>query len=200
MKIHKKTLNDFGYLYIEDVFKKHELKYISQEILNMDWIMDNLERIKEERLFNSAHDENDNPMMTGNGVFIDDIYYNKDCSAALTYNRKIFQEEIKEAMESTHPANVCVNLTNFDATSLNRYNKGEKYSPHLDNSVLTCITFLSLDDKEMQGGDFVFTDYNIKFKFKNNSAVYFPSWVKHHCTEIESDATRYSLAQFVSIR
>jgi len=39
-----------------------------------------------------------------------------------------------------------------------------------------------------------------QFKFKNNSAVYFPSWVKHHCTEIESDATRYSVAQFVSIR
>ena len=200
MKIHKNTLNDFGYLYIEDIFTEHELKSINQEIKNMDWIMDNLERIKEERLFNSAHDENDNPMMTGNGVFIDDIYYNKDCSATLTYNRKIFEEEIKSAMESTHPANVSVNLTNFDATSLNRYNKGHKYAPHLDNSVFTCITILSFNDKEMQGGNLVFTDYNIEFKFKNNSAVYFPSWVKHHCTEIKSDATRYSIAQFVSIR
>mgnify|MGYP005996024357 CR=1 FL=1 len=110
------------------------------------------------------------------------------------------EEEIKLAMESTHPSNVSVNLTNFDATSLNRYNKGHKYAPHLDNSVFTCITILSFNDKEMQGGNLVFTDYNIEFKFKNNSAVYFPSWVKHHCTEIKSDATRYSIAQFVSIR
>lgn len=200
MKIYKNTLNDFGYLYIEDIFTEHELKYIHQEITNMDWIMDNLQRVKEERLFDSAHDENGMPMMTGNGLFIDDIYYKKDCSPTLTYNRKVFEGEIKKAMESTHPANVCVNLTNYDSTSLNRYTKGDRYSPHLDNSVLSCITFLSFDSKEMQGGDFVFTDYDITYKFKNNSAVYFPSWVKHHCTEIESDATRYSVAQFVSIR
>jgi hypothetical protein len=50
--------------------------------------------------------------------------------------------------------------------------------------------------EEIEGGDFVFTDYDKSFKFKDNSCVIFPSWVTHHATKLKSkDVTRYSLAQ-----
>jgi hypothetical protein len=199
MKIHKNKSYDFGYLYIEDVYTNKEFQEIHNEIKNFDWVLDNLPRIKQMRVESGAHDLHNNSLIKANGMDFDEMYRHRDCSATLTHNRKMYQGEIKEAMETAHPANVSVDMTTSDSTFLNRYKKGDKYNPHRDFAFYSIISFLNFDNKEIEGGDFVFTDYNINFKFKNNSAVYFPSWVKHHCTEIKSDSTRYSLAQFITL-
>ena len=58
----------------------------------------------------------------------------------------------------------------------------------------------AFDHGEMTGGDFVFTDYDKTFKFKDNCSILFPSWVNHHCTKLETkNVTRYSMAQFIVV-
>jgi len=199
VKIHQHTLKDFGYLYIEDIYTNKELEDIHNEIKTFDWVMDNIDRIQKLRLEAGAHDTNNNPLLKGNGLVFDEMYRHRDCSATLNHNRKMYEGEIKEQMKNAHPANASVSLTNSDSTFLNRYRKGDRYEAHRDASLYSILSFLTFDNKKIEGGDFVFSDYNINFTFKNNSAVYFPSWVKHHCTEIKSDTTRYSIAQFVNI-
>ncbi len=199
MKIQKHTLNDFGYLYIENVYTDKELKDIHNEIKTFDWVMDNVARIQQLRLNSGAHDKNNNSLLKGNGLVFDEMYRERDCSAVLNHNRKFYEGEIKEQMKKAHPANASLDLTNSDSTFLNRYKKGDKYEPHRDSAFYSILSFLNFDDKELKGGNFVFTDYNIDFGFKNNSAIYFPSWVRHHCTEIKSNSTRYSIAQFINI-
>lgn len=200
MKIHKNRLDDLGYIYIEDIYTKKELQSIKKEIENITWMMDNVPSIQEARNQHSARTENDEFKMTGNGLLIDRVYTQRDYSAILKYNRKIFEGQIKEAIESSHPANVAYDLVTQDYTMLNKYTHKKEYMSHKDLAAFTCVTFLTLDDKEMIGGDFVFTDYDKTFKFKDNCSVLFPSWVSHHCTKLETkDVTRYSMAQFAVV-
>lgn len=199
MKIHQHSLKDFGYLYIEDVYTDKELQDIHNEIKAFDWVMNNVARIQQLRLNSAAHTSNNNSLLKGTGLVFDEMYRDRDCSATLNHNRKFYEGEIKEQMRKVHPANASVDLTNSDNTFLNRYKKGDKYKAHRDSAIYSILSFLNFDDKKLEGGNFVFTDYNIDFGCKHNSAVYFPSWVRHHCTEITSDSTRYSIAQFINI-
>lgn len=197
MKIHKNRLDDFGYIYIEDLYTKKELQSIKKEIENMTWMMDNVPSIQEARNQHSARTENDEFKMTGNGLLVDRVYTKREYSPMLKYNRKIFKGEIKKALETSHPANVAFDLSTQDFTMLNKYTHKNEYVSHKDLAAFTAITFLSLDNKKMVGGDFMFTDYDKTFKFKDNYCVLFPSWVSHHCTKLESkDSVRYSMAQF----
>ena len=200
MKIHKNTLENFGYVYIEDVYTEDELTDITKEIESLTWMMDNVPDIQKIRDAESALYDDGKPKMTGNGVKVDYIYQDRACSPILKHNRKLVVGKVADEMASTHPANVAVYQTKFDFTCLNKYKNGHEYAPHHDTASFTAITFLSLDDEEMVGGDFVFSDYDITLKFKNNTAVFFPSWVMHHCTKLESqNSVRYSIAQFSCI-
>ena len=200
MKIHKNNLGDFGYVYIENMYTSQELKDIKKEVENITWMMENVPSIQEARNQHSARTEDNKFKMTGNGLLIDSVYTKREYSPMLKHNRKIFKGKIKEAIESAHPANVSFDLATQDFTMLNKYTHKNEYLSHKDLAAFTGITFLTLDDKEMTGGDFVFTDYDKTFKFKDNSCVLFPSWVSHHCTKLESkDVIRYSMAQFCVI-
>ena len=197
MKIHTNNLGDFVFVYVEIVYTNKELKVIKKEIANITWMMDNVPSIQEARNQHSARTENDDFKMTGNGLLIDSVYTKRDYSPILKYNRKIFKGEIKEAIESSHPSNVAFDLVTQDYTMLNKYTHKKEYLSHKDLAAFTGITFLTLNKKEMIGGDFVFTDYDKTFKFKDNCMVLFPSWVSHHCTKLETkNVTRYSMAQF----
>lgn len=200
MKIDANNLGDFGYLYIENMYTNKELDAIKNEIKNVSWMMDNVPSIQKARNEHSARTEDNKFKMTGNGMLIDSLYTNRDYSAILKFNRKLFKDNIKKAIKSSHPSNQSFDLVTKDYTMLNKYTYKNEYMSHKDLATFTNVTFLNLDDKEMQGGDFVFTDYDKTFKFKNNSSVLFPSWVSHHCTKIETkDVTRYSLAQFLVV-
>ncbi len=200
MKIHKNNLGDFGYVYIENMYTETQLQSIKNEIENITWMMDNVPSIQKARNLHSARTEDNKFKMTGNGLLIDSVYTKREYSPMLKHNRKIFKGKIKEAIESTHPANVAYDLVTKDFTMLNKFTYKNEYLSHKDLAAFTGVTFLTLDDKEMTGGDFVFTDYDKTFKFKDNCSILFPSWVNHHCTKLETkNVTRYSMAQFIVV-
>ena len=163
-------------------------------------MLDSVPAIQERRTIDSAKNVDGSPKMTGNGLMVDTIYNQRDYSSLLTFNRKIFMNQennIGKKFQETHPSNVAYDRIVKDFTTLNRYSYGDQYDAHFDYASFSAITFFSLSKKEMLGGELVFTDYDISFKFVDNFCVIFPSWVQHHATKVESkDVFRYSLSQF----
>lgn len=197
MEIVQHKLQDFGYLSISDLYTKKELGFIKNEIKNLNYILDTVSYVQEQRDSSSGKNEDGSPKMTGNGISIDDLYSTRAYSAILSFNRKIFVDPIASKMAETHPSNVAFTRLNDDYSLLNRYYSGDKYLTHFDVSSFSAITFFSVGKNKVLGGELVFSDYDIPFKFKDNFCIIFPSWVNHHVNEVKSRNTyRYSLSQF----
>ena len=197
VKIIQKQAKHFGYVYVENLYTKKELNYIKNEVQNIDYIFDSVPAIQEQRTRMSGKYEDGSPKMTGNGMVLDNLYSQRDYSSILTFNRKIFNRDIEEKFEEAHPANIAYPRVNKDYTILNRYSYGDEYGSHFDHASFSALTFLSLSENKIIGGELVFTDEDISFKFVDNFCIIFPSWVPHHITKIKSkDVFRYSIAQF----
>jgi hypothetical protein len=196
MQLYPNKSKDFGYLYIEDLYTKNELESIKTEIKHLSWVLDNVPNAGHLRQDIAGRNADGSTKMTGTGILIDHTYSNRDYSSILNYNRKVFNEEISDVFMKTHPANTAYKNITKDYTMLNKYSHNNENMPHQDNCSFSIVTFLTLEKKSIKGGDFVFTDYKERFKFKDNSCVIFPSWVMHHATKLKSqDVCRYSLAQ-----
>ena len=197
MKIVQQKLQDFGYVCVENLYTKKELHFIKNEIQNINYMLDSVPAIQERRTKDSAKNVDGSPKMTGNGLMLDAVYSQREYSSILTFNRKIFASPIEEKFIETHPANVAYPRIGKDFTVLNRYSYGHQYGAHFDFASFSAVTFLSLSEKKMLGGELIFTDYDISFKFVDNYCVIFPSWVQHNAMKVESkDDFRYSLSQF----
>tara|TARA_R110002020_G_C16034856_1_gene753218 strand:- start:100 stop:771 length:672 start_codon:yes stop_codon:yes gene_type:complete len=197
VKIIQQQAKHFGYVCVENLYTKKELHYIKNEVKNIDYIFDSVPAIQERRTQTSGKYEDGSPKMTGNGTRLDNLYSQREYSPILTFNRKIFNNGVGEKFEESHPANIAYPRVNKDYTVLNRYSYGDEYGSHFDHSSFSALTFLSLSENKMVGGELVFTDDDISFKFVDNFCVIFPSWVPHHITKIKSkDVFRYSIAQF----
>ena len=204
MKLIPETIKDFGYLKIFDLYSDTELKSIWKEIFYLDWVMDKMDgqsKIDMEDL--RAPTDSGGSKMSGEGLFLDNIYRNREHSAILSSNRKLFtDEDINKSIRDTHPSNdnqyKCINR---DLTLLNRYSNTQEYAPHTDSATFTAITILLHKPKQVAGGDFNFPDYDISFGCKNNSCLIFPSWVSHSVSKLRcfGEARRYSIAQLMFV-
>ena len=198
MKIIKDATKDFGYLKIFDLYSYEELDVIWKEIFHLDYIMDSVE-LGDRR----AIDKDGDSKMSGKGLFIDDIYFNREFSPILKYNRKLFTDEnICNSIGDSHPANkVAYGCINKDSTILNRYSNFQEYLPHYDVATFSAITVLLHKPEKISGGEFKFTDYGVSFGCINNSCIIFPSWVQHSVGKLEclENSRRYSIAQLMYI-
>ena len=159
--------------------------------------MDAVPDVQVERYNSSDKNEEGLPNMSGNGISMDTLYSRRDYSAILSFNRKIFRDLIMDKMMETHPSHVAFNRITTDHSLLNRYSYGDEYLTHFDVSSFSAITFFNLGRSEILGGELVFADYDISFKFKDNFCIIFPSWIEHHANKVKSkNIYRYSLSQF----
>jgi hypothetical protein len=78
-----------------------------------------------------------------------------------------------------------VPITNHDATLLSFYKDGDYYKSHNDYSVLTGILYLIMD-KDFEGGDLYFPEFDFKHTALNNQFIAFPSCVMHEVTKLHS--------------
>lgn len=196
------TIDDFGYLCIENLYDEDELVYIWNEISNLDYILDVSFDDKDKKIYADTHNGKDDQgisKMSGFGITLDTLYEQRQYSPILTLNRKLFSPIISSVFMETHPANSCYDTINEDFSLLNKYFKDQQYTRHRDSSSFSAITFFSRN--KIEGGELNFSDYNINFECKNNSCIIFPSWVQHNSNKVKSeDRIRYSLAQFMVIR
>ena len=204
MKLIPQRTADFGYLEIFNLYSKKELEEIWCEISHLLYISD-IPSVKTERQDSSATTDENNPRIkySGDGLHLDGIYKLREYSAILKCNRKIFtNKNITKAFGKTNPANMHYENVRSDFTVFNRYRNSQEYLPHTDQSSFTSITILLQSPEKMEGGDLVFSDYNIIIPPKNNYCVLFPSWVNHGVTPLscKGDAMRYSIANLSHMR
>lgn len=139
----------------------------------------------------SAIDDSGKSLRSGTGVFVDDVFRNRDSSAILKATRKVFHPDIKNAIiEAT--GSTDVQGCNSDRVLLNYYGDGDEYDLHYDKGMYTCVVFFVTG--AFSGGLLEFEDGTV-VKPIHNQGVIFPSFLKHRVTKVHGEG-RYSLAHF----
>ena len=187
------------YVVIEDFYTEDELVLIWREL---EFLAPKLLGPSETR---SAH-EDGVYLKHNTGIFLDNVYLNRDVSDILKINRKLWSEEVLNYLETISPWWRLLRATNKDTTLLNYYNNNQYYKPHVDTAVISASSVLCKNENNFTGGEFVFPEYNITIPCKSNSIIIFPSVVQHGVTPIEvldqskESTGRYSIAQFCTFK
>jgi Rps23 Pro-64 3,4-dihydroxylase Tpa1-like proline 4-hydroxylase len=190
--------NPFPFLQIENFYSENELKLIWQELDFLNYP----NKLKNPENTGSAKDDENKILKNNNGLFLDDIYAERNISNILSVNSKIFLPEILEAFSELSFGYQNIKKTDNDKTLISYYENGGYYKPHEDNALYTAITWFFKEPKAFTGGDLYFTDYDVKINIKNNMTVIFPSFVIHAVDEIILNDNlngygRYSMSQFL---
>jgi hypothetical protein len=189
----------FPFMEIRNLYNEDELKLIWQELEFLNC----LNKLKPPEETGSAKDSKTNVLLKKNtGLFLDDVYTERNISNILTLNAKLFSKPILDSFSEISFAYEIIKKTNIDRTLISYYDDGGYYGPHEDKSIFTAVTWFFKEPKAFTGGDFYFSDYNIQVEIENNMTVIFPSFVKHAVDEIILEDKnlvgygRYAMTQF----
>jgi len=185
----------FPFLKIENLYNEDELKLIWQELNFLTPKLENPENT------GTAKDIEGKSLKNNSGILLDDIYQKRNISNILSINTKLFAPEIINAFSDLSFGYQNIKKTNYDRTLISYYENGGYYKPHEDIAIYTAITWFFKEPKAFTGGDFYFTDYNLKIEIQNNMLVLFPSFVKHSVDKVILENNdiigfgRYSMVQ-----
>jgi Rps23 Pro-64 3,4-dihydroxylase Tpa1-like proline 4-hydroxylase len=147
-------------------------------------------------------------LKNAHGVWVDNIYADRDVSNILQCNRKLFSENFISLAVDINPLYCILKDINFDNTLLNYYENGDEYKQHKDNSIFTAVTILFQEPCKFSGGDFVIHDFDMLTEKKNNRVILFPGVLQHSVTPVKmigeyepfSGHGRYTITQFMNIK
>tara|TARA_R110002153_G_scaffold274306_2_gene448284 strand:+ start:4651 stop:5235 length:585 start_codon:yes stop_codon:yes gene_type:complete len=190
MNIATKRFGNLSAIIIDNFFTPQELHEVETEVNDLRRFLAGAETT------HTAVDENKKLKKTGTGVFLDGLYgENREASAILQYNRKLFSEEIVLAAKNFDAVFGFIRESNLDTSLLNSYVSGQEYKAHTDSSRISAVTFLRQGD--FTGGGFRFPAQDIEIEAVHNRAVVFPSCVLHQALPIFGNGARVSIAQFI---
>lgn len=191
MEINCYRVKNLSYIVVDDFFTAVELEDVLQEVRDLKRFLLPVDKT------GSAVNHNGKVKKTGTGVFLDRLYKdNRDASAILQANRKLFLPEITERAEQLDVVFNFISSSTEDHTLLNYYTANQEYKAHEDASRISAVTFLNFG--HFTGGDFIFPKQNECVKAKHNRAVIFPSCTTHQALPVEGNGTRVSIAQFIN--
>lgn len=191
MKINCYRIKNLSYIVVDNFFTAVELEGVLQEIKDLKRFSLPADKT------GSAANPNGEVKRTGTGVFLDGLYKdNRDASAILQANRKLFSDEILLPAEEFDSIFRFVKGSDIDTTLLNYYTEGQEYKAHEDTSRISAVTFLNFG--HFTGGDFIFPKQKECVKAKHNRAVLFPGCVTHQALPVCGNGTRVSIAQFIN--
>ena len=195
-----KNYDPFPFLEIENMYDDEQLKLIWQELefLNQS---DKFESPEE----TGSAQKDGKTLKKNTGIFLDNLYKTRNISNILNVNKNLFAPHILEEFSSLCFLYENIKHTNEDTTLISYYDNGGYYKPHQDNALYTAVTWFFKEPKKFNGGDFYFTDYNLKIEVKNNKTVLFPSIIYHSVDEISMNVDfppgygRYVMVQFIHL-
>jgi len=182
---------DNTYTKAEQVKIFKELDFLSEKLLTPDQT-------------GSAMKEN-GELKKNIGLFLDNVYSNRNVSDILTVNRKIFSQEVVDEVSKCHYAYNQYRSTNYDSTLISYYDDRSSYFSHSDSNAITAVTWFFKSPKNFSGGDFTFTDFNKQVELKNNRTVIFFGCYKHEVSEVKIKdnsvpfSGRFTISQFCNI-
>lgn len=196
MEINVKHIsNPCEYLFFDNVCEPEDLEKCFEEINFL------LPAFIDSEKIGAALQNNLEPKKKGKGVFLPHVYSPNFSPYSATTNtiNKIFKIAKNGNYTPLSSMNHLKHVSGYDIL-LNAYGNGDYYLPHKDVSVLTAIFWLSKET--VNGGDFVFTNFNHVIPFKTNQAIIFPSHYEHEVTEIKTnlkECVRFSVTAFLVI-
>lgn len=147
----------------------------------------------------TAHSATGKDKKENKGLFLDQFYgENREQSAILTLNRKLFKNETQIELKRTHWFFRYLPHTLHDSTLVSYYKKGDFYYSHTDQAFLTAIYYTWKEPKAFEGGDLYFGDF--KVPITNNCLLLFPSVIEHQVSEVTDGSGRWAISQFISMR
>lgn len=177
MKIHEYD-HPFPFIRILNFYDEYELSLIWKElefILNENTLLDPSD---------TGTAITDGVILKKNkGIFIDDLYTNRNTSHILRCNRKLFSviNQISKKSKSWFFKNF---FSNWDITLVSYYENNDHYLKHTDDAFVTSLTWIYKEPKKFKGGDLYFSDYDIEIKIENNSLILFPSSINHEVSVV----------------
>tara|TARA_R110000796_G_scaffold37957_1_gene95902 strand:+ start:2110 stop:2694 length:585 start_codon:yes stop_codon:yes gene_type:complete len=190
MDIDVKRKKNLTYAVVKNVYTAAELKRIKKEFSVFEYVGPEK---------TDAAVDNGAYLKDGDGAWVDSHYKdNRQSSALLTANRVLFSPELTNALEEADVFYGQLKKTNFDSTLLNKYSSGKEYKPHVDDSLISAVTFFKTG-QIISGGEFVFPEQKIKIPLEDNTMVVFPGLALHGALPFKGRGKRYSMAQFAYI-
>ena len=188
-------------IFIRDFYSNIELTSIFNELI----FLSSIDRFKDATDPDGPGTAMSNGVVlkSGKGMHLDVVYKDRSESDILKVNRKLFSKETTTLLESYHSFFRYVRRSNADNTKLHYYTNGDYYKSHVDDCVVTAISFFNIEPKGYRGGDLVL-EHRLKIPCLNNSLVVFPSIMWHEVTPIvmydfSPNMGRYSMTQFLEM-
>jgi hypothetical protein len=187
------------FLQIENLYSEDELKLIWQELE----FLNHPNKLNPPEDTGTAVNNKTKELLKNNkGLFLDEVYTKRNMSNILFLSSKLFLPEILQTFSGLSIGYETITRTNSDKTMISYYENGGYYKPHKDGAIYTAITWFYKEPKLFSGGDFYFTDYDLKIKIQNNMTVLFPSCVTHHVDKVIFNNElpgygRYAVTQFL---
>jgi 2OG-Fe(II) oxygenase superfamily len=103
--------------------------------------------------------------------------------------KKIYNLRGMEILSEENPYLRYIDATTQENIFLNIYKNGSKYHKHCDTSTLTALYLMWEGSGRINGGDFIFNEYNYKPYLTHNSCLIFPSYLQHEVEELFCDET-----------
>ena len=193
MQITPYTNGSFFYTVIDDMYSEHEIALIHKELEFLQLIKQSPDKT------NTAH-TNGKLLKTGDGLFLDGVYSNRETSVILTLNRRLFSEEVTAALEQQNCFYRHIRASNKDSTLINFYGNMCKYDAHTDLSIFTAVTFFKIGT--FLGGEFCFPHNDVEINPVAGRVVIFPGCVMHQAKPIRAEEGNYriTMAQFINYK
>jgi len=189
----------FPYLIVKNLYSDSELKYIWREL---DFLISSRILVGPEFTASATCEKTGEILKKNSGVFLDDVYTNRDYSNILTLNSKSFQKEIIDEFAKLSFGYESLKTTNHDRTLISYYENNDSYKSHVDEAFFTFLTWFYKEPKQYIGGELTFTNYDHTIESENNCLVIFPSFIRHEVSKIsmiedKPGHGRVCMAQFV---
>lgn len=146
---------------------------------------------------NAAQNDDGTRRKSGKGLFLDDIYADRNVSDILTIGRKPFLNyEVNKEISLFSLYYKLWPQTNHDCTLLQYYDNNDYYDSHVDKSLFTMIYTYFKTPKNFFGGDLKFPEFDYYLPIENNQLILFPSIIQHAVTKVQMINDTYMGGRF----
>lgn len=192
----------FPHAIIDNFFTEEELKSVWKEL---EFLTDS-SKLLDETKTGSAYNADGSLKKVNYGMFLDQIYTDRNLSNILNLSKKVFDVKTMDFLYRKHWVFRYLRESTRDTTLLSYYENNNHYDTHFDYASITILTHLFKEPKQFTGGDLVFQD-NYQLPLVNNRTILFPSVIDHAVTEIKMDSDnklngngRYCISKFIHIK
>ena len=194
---------NFPAIVIDNFYNKVEEDLIWNEL---NFLIDGNKLLRPEDT-GSAMIEGNIPKKANSGLFLDKIYVDRNISNILTVNRKLVRQWnkiIPSTIDCWWWKAICsefYNLIDIDTTLVSYYEQDDHYKTHVDQSILTSLTWFYKEPKGFDGGNLILGSTEIEVK--SNRMVIFPGLISHEVTPVKMKNNsnkgmgRFCISQFL---